>query len=251
MVEFRPAWQDTVGRGEAGVSSTGKRHTGASAVNILSERCIMAKNTASSVVTITPPNFQKCKLTLEGTAPLLQARFSAKAMQAMMAKMEAGPTAKSKKQREARNFDDDFQQAMHKSSDGWIGVPAAALRNACIDVCRMVGYKMTHAKMSIFVEADGFDKVDGQPLVKLDAGEPEKTEMAVRNATGVADIRVRPMWRMWRINVVVRFDADQFTLQDVVNLMSRAGEQIGLGEGRPYSKQSNGMGYGTFRVVEG
>ena len=205
---------------------------------------------AKSVVTITPPNFQKIKLTLEGTAPLMQARFSAKAMQAMMSKMAAGSTAKKGNKKDARDFDDDFKQAMHVSTDGWIGVPASAIRNACIDVCRMAGFKMTHAKMSVFVECDGFDKVDGQPLIKLDAPAPERTEMATRNATGVADIRIRPMWRKWKLNIVLRFDADQFTASDVVNLMARAGEQVGIGEGRPFSKQSNGMGYGTFRIVE-
>lgn len=205
---------------------------------------------AKSVVTITPPNFQKIKLTLEGAAPLMQARFSAKAMQAMMSKMAAGSTAKKGNKKDARDFDDDFKQAMHVSTDGWIGVPASAIRNACIDVCRMVGFKMTHAKMSVFVECDGFDKVDGQPLIKLDAPAPERTEMATRNATGVADIRIRPMWRKWKLNIVLRFDADQFTASDVVNLLARAGEQVGIGEGRPFSKQSNGMGYGTFRIVE-
>jgi hypothetical protein len=207
------------------------------------------KKAKNEAVTISPPNFEKIKVILEGTAPLMQARFSAKAMQAMMAKMELGSAAKKGGKKQARDFDEDFQQAMHISEDGWIGVPAAAIRNACIDVCRMVGYKMTHAKMSIFVGADGIDKVDGQPLVKLEAGEPERTDMAVRNATGVADIRIRPMWRKWRLNVVIRYDADQFTLTDVINLISRAGEQVGIGEGRPYSKQSNGMGYGTFKIV--
>lgn len=210
----------------------------------------MAKKKESEVVTISPPNFQRINLTLEGTAPLMQARFSAKAMQAIMAKQAAGSTAKKGSKREPRDFDQDFEQAMHKSEEGWIGIPAAALRNACIDVCRMVGFKMTHARMSIFCEADGNDMVDGQPLIKLDAGEPERTEMATRNATGVADIRVRPMWREWRVHPTLRFDADQFTSSDVVNLVSRAGEQIGLGEGRPFSKQSNGMGFGTFKITE-
>lgn len=207
------------------------------------------KKTMTQEITITPPNFQWLKLTLKGTAPLMQARFSAKAMQAMMAKHAAGSTAKKGAKKEPRNFDEDFQQAMHVSTDGWIGVPAAALRNACIDVCRMAGFKMTHARMSVFVEADGQDKVDGQPLIKLDAGEPERTEMATRNATGVADIRIRPMWRDWKLHVVLKFDADQFTATDVTNLVARAGQQIGIGEGRPFSKQSNGMGYGTFEII--
>lgn len=207
----------------------------------------MAKQSLD-VVTISPPKFERIGLRLVGTAPYMQARFSAKAMQAMKSKMEAGPTAKKGGRKDARDFDDDFRAAQHIAADGWNGVPAAALRNACIDVCRMVGFKMTHAKMSIFVEADGFDKVDGTPLVRLDAREPERVDMATRNATGVADIRVRPMWREWALNVVIRFDADQFTTSDVVNLISRAGEQVGIGEGRPFSKSSNGLGFGTFAV---
>ena len=207
----------------------------------------MAKQ-VMDVVTISPPKFERIGLRLVGTAPYMQARFSAKAMQAMKSKMEAGPTARKGGRKDARDFDDDFRAAQHIAADGWNGVPAAALRNACIDVCRMVGFKMTHAKMSIFVEADGFDKVDGTPLVRLDAREPERVDMATRNATGVADIRVRPMWREWALNVVIRFDADQFTTSDVVNLISRAGEQVGIGEGRPFSKSSNGLGFGTFTV---
>jgi hypothetical protein len=210
----------------------------------------MSKVTAlrQEVITIKPPKFRTLTVTIEGSAPYMQARFSAKAMQAMTDKMKAGSTAKSKTKREARDFDDDFQQAQHFSEEGWVGIPATAFRNACIDACRAVGFKMTLAKMSVFIEADGLDKVDGTPLVKLIAGKPEKTELAVRNATGVLDIRVRPLWRKWSAKVRLRFDEDQFTVSDVTNLLSRAGQQIGIGEGRPYSRQSAGLGYGTFDV---
>lgn len=208
----------------------------------------MTATAKQEVVIIKPLNFERVQVTLVGTAPYMQARFSAKSMQAMMAKHEQGSTAKKGAKKEARDFDADFRGAMHISEDGWHGVPAAALRNACIDVCRMAGFKMTHAKMSVFIEADGRDEVDGAPLVKLIAEKPERVDMATRNATGVCDIRVRPMWRDWKINAVIRFDADQFTRSDVVNLIARAGEQVGIGEGRPFSKSSNGLGYGTFRI---
>lgn len=208
-----------------------------------------ATKSVSTLIKISPPNFKHLKFTLEGTAPLMQNRFSGKAMNMMMDKMAAGSTAKKGGKREARDFDADFEGAKHISTEGWVGVPASAIRTACIDVCRMVGFKMTLAKMSIFIVADGIDKIDGQPLVKLiSKNEPEKTHMPVRNQTGVADIRVRPMWRTWKLNITVRFDADQFTAEDVANLIARAGEQCGIGEGRPYSKESNGLGYGTFRI---
>jgi len=199
-------------------------------------------------VTIEAPNFQILNVEIEGTAPYMQLRFTEKAMKAMKEKMEAGSTSTSKKKRKARDFDEDFKQAQHISEDGWNGIPAAAFRNACIDACRMVGFKMTHARMSVFIEADGYDELDGTPLVQILGNPPEPTSLAVRNATGVADIRVRPMWRKWGAILRIRFDQGQFTAEDVYNLLLRAGQQVGIGEGRPFSKKSNGLGYGLFTI---
>ncbi len=201
-----------------------------------------------ALVVIKPPDIRTVHFNIEGTAPYVQARFSAKAMQAMMSKMAAGGTAKGKKVRDARDFDDDYKAAMHVSTEGWHGIPAGAFRQAMISACRLVGFKMTLAKLSVFVIADGFDQVDGIPLIKLN-GKPERIDMAVRNATGVADIRIRPMWREWSAAVKVRYDADQFTRDDVANLMLRVGQQVGIGEGRPDSRESAGLGWGTFRLA--
>lgn len=198
-------------------------------------------------VVISAPKFETLALKIVGVSPYMQARFSAKAMQAMASKMVAGSTAQGKKVRTARDFDADYKGAMYISDKGWNGINAACIRNACISACRIVGFKMTIAKLSIFVEADGLDHYDGTPLIRLN-GTPERVDMVTRNATGVADIRVRPLWREWDCDLRIRYDADQFTASDVVNLLSRAGMQVGIGEGRPDSKSSAGLGYGMFRV---
>lgn len=208
----------------------------------------MTKAEVTQSVTIKPANIQTAEFNIKGTAPYVQARFSGKAMQAMMTKMAAGSTASKSRAKPARDFDDDYRQAMHISTEGWYGIPAGAFRQAMISACRLVGFKMTLAKLSVFVHADGFDKIDGIPLIRLE-GTPERTDMAVRNATGVADIRVRPMWREWSAKVRVKYDADQFTLQDVTNLMQRVGMQVGIGEGRPDSRESAGLGWGTFELA--
>ncbi len=200
-------------------------------------------------LTISPPAFKTIELEIRGTAPYLQARFSEKAMQKMADKMKAGSTARKGQAREARDFEADYHAAMHIAEDGWHGIPAAAFRNAAITACSIVGFHMTKAKMSVFVRADGIDRVDGTPLVRILGGDPERTDMTVRNETGVVDIRVRPMWRQWAARLMVRFDSDQFTAQDIVNLIARAGEQVGVGEGRPFSKKSNGLGFGLFEIV--
>ena len=202
----------------------------------------------TELVQITPLRIRTVDFLLRGTAPYVQARFSAKAMQAMKSKMLAGAQGRKGKAREPRDFDDDYLQAMHISTEGWNGIPAGAFRQALISACRLVGFKMTLAKLSLFIQADGWDKVDGVPLVRL-TGAPERIEMAVRNATGVADIRVRPMWREWSAKLRLSYDEGQFSLTDVTNLLHRVGMQVGIGEGRPDSKESAGLGWGLFEIV--
>ena len=70
--------------------------------------------------------------------------------------------------------------------------------------------------------------------------------MAVRNASGVIDLRARPMWQEWAFTLRLTYDGDQFSAEDVTNLVFRAGRQVGVGEGRPDSKKSAGMGWGLF-----
>jgi hypothetical protein len=207
------------------------------------------KKPKAPVVVIKAPSMQTAVFNLRGTAPYVQARFTAKAMQAMMSKMQQDSAAsRGKKKREARDFDADFHNAMHVSADGWCGIPAGAFRQAMVSACRLVGFQMTLAKLSLFIAADGIDKVDGVPLVKI-VGTPERIDMAVRNKARTPDIRVRPMWREWSARVVVSYDADQFSREDVANLMLRVGLQVGIGEGRPDSRDSTGLGWGTFELV--
>lgn len=199
-------------------------------------------------VAIKPPNMQNVCMRITGTSPYVQARFSQKAIETMVEKHKAGSLqAKKKTAKPPRDFNADYENAKHVSTEGWVGIPAPALRNAMISACRLCGFKMTIGKMSVFVEADGFDAVDGVPLVRID-GEPNPFQMYTRNTTGVCDIRVRPKWDRWSADVRIRFDADQFTAEDVANLLMRAGMQVGIGEGRPDSRESNGLGWGLFEV---
>lgn len=212
-------------------------------------------------VTITAPNFKTVEIVIKGTAPYVQLAFGKKAQGIMRDKQAAGSTAIKGKKREAKDFDANFKEAQHRSTKGWCGIPASALRNALVDSCVVVGFHKTKAKKAVFVEADGFDSVEGTPLIQLYApgkggklvpAEPRHVEHTVRNATGVADIRVRAMYDTgWVAKVRVRFDADMFTPADIANLMLRAGMQVGIGEGRADSKNSCGMGWGHFECVRG
>jgi len=207
---------------------------------------VAAKQVEQNIV-IKPPKFSTVELLIEGIAPLVVERFSKK--MELMEKMAQGPSAKNKRERTARDYDNEAEEARYRAPEKWEGMNAAAFRAGMISACRLVGFKMTLAKLSVFIEADGFDAKDGIPLIRI-YGQSETFTAHTRNSTGVVDVRSRPMYRQWAANLRIRFDADQFQVSDVINLISRVGLQVGIGAGRPDSKSSSGCGWGMFRVVE-
>jgi hypothetical protein len=203
-------------------------------------------------ISIRPPKIEVAEFTVIGDTPMVQNKFSNKVKEEMRLKQELGSVSKKNKSKTAKNFQENYENAIHRSEEGWCGIPAPAFRSAMIRACSLAGFVMVTARMSIFIEPDGIDAEDGTPLVKITKGEPIYHESAVRIAMGTVDLRARPMWKPgWEAKLKVRYDADQFSLIDVANLLLRAGMQVGIGEGRIGSPKSNGMGWGSFTIKEG
>jgi hypothetical protein len=202
---------------------------------------------------INAPDIRKAQFILRGTSHLCVNRMSNKVRTQLQKAQSEGGAAKSRRPREAKDFDALYRAAQYRSRDGdWGGVHAACLRNAAISACRLVGFKMTLAKLAIFTLADGYDAQDGTPLIRIWGPEPDKWIAPVRNETGVIDLRSRPRWNPgeWELRPTIRFDAGILTIQDLTNLVTRIGMQVGLCEGRPDSRRSAGLEYGLFEVAQ-
>lgn len=207
----------------------------------------MAFKKQTAIYTIQAPNFQTLEVTVEGTAPLMIHRFSQKMMGAIKEKQTAKDQVSRK--RAPKDYVAEFNGARYISREGWDGFYAGSIRNAMIGAIRHVdGLQMTRAKGLIFVEAEGFDKADGTPLVRILGSKPAHDTRPVRLESGVADLRNRPRYDVWSAKLRIRFDADHISASDVVNLLARAGAQVGICEGRPGAPNSNGIGFGTFDV---
>lgn len=203
----------------------------------------------TEALTIPAPKIDRINFKIKGTAPYVQHKFSQKSkMEMLKAHMEGGKS-KNRKKTEARDIDAEYKGAMHLTKTNKHGIPAPAFRSAMISACRVAGFQMTKAKLSVFIEPDDFDIDDGTPLVLIN-GKPEMHQAHCRLESGVASIAIRPMWREWTANLCIRYDSDQFSPEDVANLVMRAGLQVGVGEGRPDSRKSHGMGWGTFEIVD-
>lgn len=103
------------------------------------------------------PAMKTTAFLLRGTAPYVANKFSAEALQMMRDKMEEGSQAKKGKTRDPKDFEKCGRESVHFSDFGWGGIPANSFRQAIISACRLVGFKMTLAKLSCFVEADGVE----------------------------------------------------------------------------------------------
>jgi hypothetical protein len=108
---------------------------------------------------------------------------------------------------------------------------------------------MIRAKGCIFIGADGLDNETLEPLVKI-KGQPHIYIAPVRIGMNQTDLAARAMFDEWEAVIEITWDADVFGATDVVNLISRAGIQVGIGAGRPLSKTSAGTGKGTWKVYE-
>lgn len=208
----------------------------------------MAFPKKTAKLTISEPNFQSVKFKIRGTAPLMVHHFGEKARKQIIQKQTAENKVIGK--RPPKDYKAEFENARYRaSSGGWDGFYAGSIRNAMIAAARYVdGLQMTKSKGLFFVQADGNDRTDGTPLVRIRGCKAIHDTRPARNDDGGADIRNRPRFDNWYADIIIDFDADAMTAQDIANLLHRAGTQVGICDGRPGSPNSNGMGFGTFRV---
>ena len=200
-------------------------------------------------IRIAAPAMRTAVFEIEGTAPLVVHRFSEKAKKSIRDNMTGESKPGSKRKREKVVPKTEYEAARYRSRDGWDGFNAASIRCALISACRLCDFKMTLAKLSLFVQADGYDaKEPTINLVRIH-GKPRMLESTVRVANGGMMLCWRPSYDEWKAKLRIVFDADQFSTMDVANLLSRVGTQVGIGEGRPDSRDSAGMGWGTFRLL--
>ena len=206
------------------------------------------KPTSETKVVITPPKMATATVKIVGTAPYLQNRFSAANRDKMLETQKAGSASKrTRKAKAPKDFDAVYRGSMHLSQDGWHGIPCTALRNAMIDACRLTEMDMVRAKMCIFIVAQGLDSENLEPLIKID-GKPRMHIERVKVGIASTDLAARAIFEKWSAKFEIQWDDDVFKAQDVVNLLARAGWQVGIGAGRPLSKTSGGTGKGTFKV---
>lgn len=189
-------------------------------------------------IEILKPNIQILSVKIKGTNNLIFNRWTEKAKAMIRDKQ----MKKAVKAREAKDPEALYEDSFYRMDDGkTIGFPALNLKQAIVDSARNIeSVTMTILRGNIFVMGD-----ESNGLIKVEYKKKQMREDMVRIAMGSADIRYRGELIDWSMNLLIKYNADILSAEQVINLLSIAGFSCGLGEWRPQKSGDKG----TFEVA--
>ena len=190
------------------------------------------------------PRVTSIPITIEQISPLIVNNFNEKLRYQML----QGHMGAKKEKRAPKDPEALFQGSKYLDELGRDSMPIGGIRNAMIAAARgLDGITMTALKQSIFIESpDGPDKT----LVPLTFERCEMRSDAVRNDSGVADIRIRACYYGWGASFTLHVLENVVSVVQAFQLLSHAGFCVGLCEWRPAGKKGTGGTFGRFKIAE-
>lgn len=195
-------------------------------------------------------------LPLIARTPIITNHFSEKAKKQIRDKQQQVAVAKKDK----KDPEADFMAALYvkegtkpkvsRKKDGTVvaagefQMVANAFKLSMVSACRCVDrLPMTKALLAFHV-ADEFVTIlgpNGKPAEAIMREDPVRLNAGPRP---VADLRYRPMFKDWRVNLRLIFNPRMISHQQLAHLAQYAGFAVGVGEWRPEKK---GI-YGRFQI---
>jgi hypothetical protein len=177
---------------------------------------------------VTPKlDIRTMRVKIVGDAPLIVHKFAEKQRK----QIEDRQTGVGTTGRNPKVPKQDFQDSLYLHPGGGYGFPAQAFKNAAVSACTSLGRKITKTAASqAFHVAGEFAK----DLVKIE-GNPVMRQDMVRIGQGknkVADIRYRGEFKTWSCILMIRYNAQVLTDEQIIVLLNVAGFAVGVGEWR-------------------
>jgi hypothetical protein len=196
--------------------------------------------TATKVTTLKPIERSLVTFTIRGKGgPLVTHRWSDKAKRLMREK-HAG---KKTKEREIRDPEAETEEAAYKTADGKYGVDCRAIKCAILEAAHKdLGIEKTLVRKAISLVCKDSNFVI--PFT-ADTKPYEMGEDMVRVGVGSADLRYRPYFSEWSVEVTFEVDTTLLQVPDLITLIDWAGSRVGIGEMRP----EKGGDFGRFEPV--
>lgn len=180
-------------------------------------------------------NLGVLKVKIKGKTPLLMDKFPESVREQILDK-QVGRT-KGKKQ--MRDMDWEFENAFHRISNKEIGFPAQGFKSAMIESTSFVGSRDFSKKLLKGIQilnSEGNDLI----LIKY------KKQSKLKHYPKAGNTKLSPMLEDWECELVIQYDQNNLSPQDLVSLLNYAGFYYGIGIWSPRAKC--GGKYGMYEV---
>lgn len=199
------------------------------------------KTTKSKVekieIKVDPLRLKKMKVTLKGMTPLLMDRLPESVKEQILAKQTG--VAKSAKKK-VRDTAQEVKDAIHVTSTGKIGFPAAGFKAGMMECTSFVGDKFFSKKL-VSGAVKIINVVDGLVPIKY-----KKQTVLKHNIEH--NTKFSPCFHGWSTELEIVYDANNISPQDIVTLLDHAGFYVGIGAWRSKCKAGGSGEYGAYEV---
>lgn len=188
-----------------------------------------ATSTPSAQELVIPPiDVKRYVLRIVGDSPLITHAWSEKAKRQMADAQGGKPRAK----KEPKIPEQEYEGAFYRLPDGTPAIRTLSFKAAAVGAAR-------HIEGLTMVFLRGAFHTVGE-LIPIE-GVPEMRTDMVKVGIDTADIRYRPEFTEWAVNLPVRVNVRSLSLEQLVHLMNQGGFSQGVGEWRPEKDGANGM----------
>lgn len=190
-------------------------------------------------VKLEPLNHKNLTIKIYGKTPLLMDKLPESVMEGIV-KKQTGQAKGAKKK--VRDLEQEKEDAVHKTSRGIIGFPVAGFKRGMMEVTSFVGDKFFSKKLvSGAVRIINGD--DGLVPIKF------KKQGILKHNIG-SNVKYTPMFEEWSCELVMQYDANNISSQDIMTLLQHAGFYVGVGAWRPKCRDGGSGEYGMYDIVK-
>lgn len=186
---------------------------------------------------ISPIKVGVIKVPIKGKTPLLMDRFPDAAKEQILAKQTG--VSKGNKNK-IRDIKQETLEAIHTTSTGKVGFPAAGFKRGMMECTSFVGDKFFSKKLV----SGAVRIINGEDgLIPIKYKKQDVLEHNVGNVT-----KFTPQFHDWECELEIQYDENNISARDIITLCNYAGFYNGVGSWRPKGKDGGSGEYGMYEV---
>lgn len=186
-------------------------------------------------IKVAPIKIATMNLKIKGETSMLQEKMSEKIREQLKNMVEG----KGKEKNKNRDLEQEVKDKIHKNSKGEVSFPTSGFKKAMVEASPYLdGMDKKKAKGSFFILGELVPIKYSKQTVNKAVGRDSGINRAPREIW-------RPEFHDWSCILTIKYNENQITPQQIVELAKLAGFHIGVGSWTP---QHNGQ-YGMFTVA--